>query len=157
MQAKCKLAMKCHGILLPIRRPNHGALGKAMKRTSEQVLLGQVPVLTLRLKSWGTLGKSLHLSEPLACKMGRLGKWFLNLCSPKILVSELKGGGCSVQHHREDPDWDGASGFTRETRKDFSGLMQSNFLKNKSDFLYLLPLSHPVNMHYHCFNFCRLL
>lgn len=47
MRAKCKLAMKCYGIILPIRHPNHEALGKAMKRILEQVFLGQVPVLIL--------------------------------------------------------------------------------------------------------------
>lgn len=75
MQAICKLAMKWYGFILPFKHLNHEALGKGMKRTSEQVFLRWVLVLALPLRSRGTLGKSLHLSEPLPPgKMGPLSK-----------------------------------------------------------------------------------
>ena len=54
MQAKCKLAMKeavnATGFILPVKQPNHKALGKGMKRTSEEVFFkpGSCPSSTVK-------------------------------------------------------------------------------------------------------------
>lgn len=145
MQISVERGLECYGIILPIKQPNHKALGKGTKRTSEEVFFksGSCPISTI--KELRDSGQAPWPESLYACKMGRLGcRISKSLFFQDSHIRALKRWGCVCSTPLQKAWlWQNERLYPSKEERFFRALAIWFFLKNKADFSLSTFFSQP--------------